>query len=169
MDLAATKQKFKELKRTCKDIEIEDRKLIETQKKPKVYSAKDLEDENIIVEDEASDQEEFRNIGSDLFNTPLYIFEARKKEKIDKTSDSLAKRTYDKEIKDITKFRSRESEKSDKLDELVNHLNSDSQKRYKVQKKKNVHNDLLAGGFINDKNKQFNSKISKERESNRDK
>ncbi|KAG0663940.1 pre-mRNA-splicing factor syf2 [Maudiozyma exigua] len=132
MDLIAIRQKFKELKRKCKDIEIEDRKLIETHKKPVVYSPKDLED-------------------------------------VDKTNDTLAKRTYDKEIKDIKRFRSRESEKGDKLDELVNHLNSNAKKRYNIQKKRIVHNELLAGGFINDKNKQFNSKITKERESNKDK
>ena len=169
MDLTAIKQKFKELKRKCKDIEIEDRKLIETHKKPTVYIAKDLEDENVVQEDDVSDEDEFDNTGVDLFNTPVYIFEARRKEKVDKTNETLAKRTYDKEIKDITKFRSRESDKSDKLDELVNHLNADAKKRYKVQKKRIVHNELLAGGFINDKNKQFNSRITKERESNKDK
>lgn len=169
MDFIAIRQKFLELKRKCKDIEIEDRKLIETQTKPVVYSPKDLEDENISDDADSGDREEFGTTGSDVFNTPLYVFEARKKEKVDKTNDTLAKRTYDKEIKDIKRFRSRESEKSDKLDELVNHLNSDAKKRYNIQKKRIVHNELRAGGFINDKNKQFNSKITKERESNKDK
>ncbi|SMN18093.1 similar to Kazachstania africana KAFR_0C01950 hypothetical protein [Maudiozyma saulgeensis] len=159
MDLSESRKLFKELRRKCKDIEINDRKLIETHQKPLVYSAKDLEEG-----DEDTETGQLNNVGADVFNTPLYEFENLKKEKVDKSDDTLAKKTYEKEIKDIKKFKSRESEKADKLEELVNHLNSDAKNRYKVQKKKMARQEQLAGGFINDRNKQFSSKLNKERQ-----
>ncbi|CAB4252010.1 similar to Kazachstania africana KAFR_0C01950 hypothetical protein [Maudiozyma barnettii] len=159
MNFSESRKLFKELRRKCKDIEIDDRKLVEIHQKPLVYSAKDLGEE----EDDIN-KDQLETIGADIFNTPLYEFEARIKEKVDKSNDTLAKKTYDKEIKDIKKFKISENEKSDKLDELVNHLNSKAKKRYKVLKKKTERDEQFAGGFINDRNRQFNSKLNKERQ-----
>lgn len=159
IDFEKVSAEFKQLKRRCQDIKIQNRKLVEAKGKPLVYSAQDMEDDG-------SDDEEDVSKPSDIFNMTLAQFEAQKREKVDKTQYNLAKLTYDKEIRDIKKFKTgAEKSEKDRLNGLVKHLNKDAKDRYQVQKKKIDRKEKQAvSGFINDKNKQFNQLIDKQRD-----
>lgn len=155
MDLIQIRKEFKELKKKCKGIEIENRKLIDSSSKPKVYSTKD-------VEDEGNDNEIASDSNVALLNTTLGEFEKRKKSSTDKHTYNLAKLTYDKEIKISKKNRTHNDSKNDKLDNLVKHMNTETNKRYKIQKRRGVRDEQLGHGYINQKNQQFNAKLEKE-------
>lgn len=161
IDIEKVTAEFKDLKRRCQDIKIKNRKLVEAKGKPLVYSAQDLGDE-----DESGHEDESTKKASDVFNMTLAEFEAQKKAKVDKSAYSMAKLTYDKEIREIRDFKTGgEKSEKDRLSGLVNHLNKEAKDRYQVQKKKIERREKLAvSGFINDKNKQFNQLIDKQRD-----
>lgn len=164
MDIEEAKVQFKVLSAKCQDIRISNRKLLDDESKPKVYS---LKDEGELEKNGDIDDEVTKNIK--LMNTTLREFETQelrnglKQRNEDVKGDRTAKLTYDKDLKMIKKDNNIKYKNN--IDKLVNHLNLVSKKRYQVTKKKLNRQSGLGGddGFISERNKQFNAKLDRER------
>ncbi|CAL9732459.1 pre-mRNA-splicing factor Syf2p [Monosporozyma unispora] len=161
-------KEFNGLRRRCQTVKIENRKLLETMSKPRVYQL-DFEENN--NDEDISDLNEEDNHLLKLLTTPLR--DLKFKYKSEKNSlgtiegDQLAKFTYDKELKSVSKIKYQQRNIKT-VDAMVKNLNETGKKRYMIRKDqltKNVNNenDTSNGAFINLKNKQFNDKLNREK------
>lgn len=185
MDLANLSGKLKYLKRKGVDVSVKNRKEAEKEEKqakqsgkPKVYS---------MNEDETFKDQKEEDTRGKLLNYSIKDYEkwqlkqtAKLKNSDGSSQQDLAKYTYDKEIREMEKDESLNRGKVTKarlngkgriqinddkksLEQLADNLNKSTKRRY-IERKKQAEklDSSTTGGFINDKNKQFNEKLSRQ-------
>lgn len=185
MDLANLSGKLKYLKRKGVDVSVKNRKEAEKEEKqakqsgkPKVYS---------MNEDETFKDQKEEDTRGKLLNYSIKDYEkwqlkqtAKLKNSDGSSQQDLAKYTYDKEIREmekdeslnrgkVTKARLNEkgriqiNDDKKSLEQLADNLNKSTKRRY-IERKKQAEklDSSTTGGFINDKNKQFNEKLSRQ-------
>lgn len=163
-------KRFNGLRKRCQRIKIENRKMLETMSKPRVYQLES--EEHDPTESGTVDDEEEELLK--LLNTSLRDMESKYGRNKDKTittlqGDQIAKSTYDKELKLVSKIKyQHRNDNFGNVDAMVENLNQTSKKRYMVRKtqinaSKMNENDTSNGAYINVKNKQFNDKLNRER------
>lgn len=185
MDLANLSGKLKYLKRKGVDVSVKNRKEAEKEEKqakqsgkPKVYS---------MNEDETFKGQKEEDTRGKLLNYSIKDYEkwqlkqtAKLKNSDGSSQQDLAKYTYDKEIREMEKDESLNRGKVTKarlngkgriqinddkksLEQLADNLNKSTKRRY-IERKKQAEklDSSTTGGFINDKNKQFNEKLSRQ-------
>lgn len=173
------------MKRKGVDVSVKNRKEAEKEEKqakqsgkPKVYS---------MNEDETFKDQKEEDTRGKLLNYSIKDYEkwqlkqtAKLKNSDGSSQQDLAKYTYDKEIREmekdellnrgkVTKARlngkGRIQINDDKksLEQLADNLNKSTKRRY-IERKKQAEklDSSTTGGFINDKNKQFNEKLSRQ-------
>lgn len=197
IDLEAFKSKFKLLRRRVIDIQIDNRKLLKanekdamTRGKPKTYSME-------VPDGELTADKQYTNHAFDLMKYTMREYEEWEKSQensgknSDKTnnfvnsSQQIAKFTYDKELKKLSKanylenkngpgrtFKIKKNVDNGKIvihddkkliSKLADSLNKSAHERYnKSNKASSSHSST--SGFINDKNKDFNKKLNREME-----
>lgn len=185
MDLTDLLGKLKYLKRKGVDVSVKNRKEAEKEEKqakqsgkPKVYS---------MNEDETFKDQKEEDTRGKLLNYSIKDYEkwqlkrtAKLKNSDGSSQQDLAKYTYDKEIREMEKDGSLNRGKVTKarlngkgriqinddkksLEQLADNLNKSTKRRY-IERKKQAEklDSSTTGGFINDKNKQFNEKLSRQ-------
>lgn len=185
MDLTNLSGKLKYLKRKGVDVSVKNRKEAEKEEKqakqsgkPKVYS---------MNEDETFKDQKEEDTRGKLLNYSIKDYEkwqlkqtAKLKNSDGSSQQDLAKYTYDKEIREMEKDESLNRGKVTKarlngkgriqinddkksLEQLADNLNKSTKRRY-IERKKQAEklDSSTTGGFINDKNKQFNQKLSRQ-------
>ncbi|CCF57188.1 hypothetical protein KAFR_0C01950 [Kazachstania africana CBS 2517] len=151
MDMANLREEFRDLRKKCREIKIENRKLISIASKPKTYSIREEE-----IGAEVSDEDEDDSEIIKLLTKPLREFEteahvAENKEDIDRL-------TYNKEVMSLGKREKRD------VESLVSEMNRISDERYKKGAQKRRRLKDTERGFINEQNKAFNLRLEKEKE-----
>lgn len=164
-DYESMERRFNGLRKRCQRVKIENRKMLETMSKPRVYQLESEEIDPIeLVNDDTLK----------LLNTSLRDLESKYGNKKNKTmtklqGDQVAKLTYDKELKLVSKIKyQHRNDTFENVDAMVENLNQTSKKRYMVRKSqinasKTNENDTSGGAYINVKNKQFNDKLNREK------
>lgn len=173
------------MKRKGVDVSVKNRKEAEKEEKqakqsgkPKVYS---------MNEDETFKDQKEEDTRGKLLNYSIKDYEkwqlkrtAKLKNSDGSSQQDLAKYTYDKEIREMEKDGSLNRGKVTKarlngkgriqinddkksLEQLADNLNKSTKRRY-IERKKQAEklDSSTTGGFINDKNKQFNEKLSRQ-------
>lgn len=192
IDYDTIESKFKLLKKRCQDIKVENRKVLEIVSKPKTYQ--------ISANDDQSNQSKTNYTGMQdaseknhetlkLLNMTLRdmekkygvnIYNANKKESVVSIQgDKLAKYTYEKERKAISKLKYQYKGDINNIDAIAENLKQTSKKRYAIRKKQidesnysnnsnysSYNNGASNTGYINIKNKQFNDKLQREKKQN---
>ena len=190
-DYETIESKFRFLRKRCQDIKIENRKVLEAVNKPKIYQITvndNRSNENKINYTNTQDSTKNDHEILKLLNMTLRDIEKKygvnmynnKKEEsvISIQGDKLAKYTYEKELKAISKIKYQRKDDMNNIDVIVEHLNQTSKKKYMIKKKQI--NELNYGsgsnnsssdndGYINIKNKQFNDKLQREKKQKMDK
>lgn len=192
IDYETIESKLKLLKKRCQDIKVENRKVLEIVSKPKIYQ--------ISANDDQSNQSKTNYTGMQdaseknhetlkLLNMTLRdmekkygvnIYNANKKESVVSIQgDKLAKYTYEKERKAISKLKYQYKGDINNIDAIAENLKQTSKKRYAIRKKQidesnysnnsnysSYNNGASNTGYINIKNKQFNDKLQREKKQN---
>lgn len=192
IDYETIESKLKLLKKRCQDIKVENRKVLEIVSKPKIYQ--------ISANDDQSNQSKTNYTGMQdaseknhetlkLLNMTLRdmekkygvnMYNANKKESVVSIQgDKLAKYTYEKERKAISKLKYQYKGDINNIDAIAENLKQTSKKRYAIRKKQidesnysnnsnysSYNNGASNTGYINIKNKQFNDKLQREKKQN---
>lgn len=192
IDYDTIESKFKLLKKRCQDIKVENRKVLEIVSKPKIYQ--------ISANDDQSNQSKTNYTGMQdaseknhetlkLLNMTLRdmekkygvnMYNANKKESVVSIQgDKLAKYTYEKERKAISKLKYQYKGDINNIDAIAENLKQTSKKRYAIRKNQidesnysnnsnysSYNNGASNTGYINIKNKQFNDKLQREKKQN---
>ncbi|KAK5781370.1 Syf2p PWA37_004807 [Arxiozyma heterogenica] len=192
-DYEAIESKFKLLRKRCQDIKVENRKVLEAIGKPKIYQItvnNDQSDQNDLNYTELEDTIENNQETLKLLNMTLRDFEKKyginmyntnKKESlVSIQGDTLAKFTYEKEMKAMSKLKHQHKDNINNIDAIAENLKQTSRKRYMIRKKQiyetNYNNNTYSGNsnrpnnmaYINIKNKQFNDKLQREKKQQMD-
>ncbi|QLL33013.1 hypothetical protein HG536_0D05350 [Torulaspora globosa] len=188
MSLEDYEQRFKELKRRSFEVSIKIGKIAEREakeqakiKRPRVYKMEADESEDRSSQDSAERRRE-KLMGYTIREYENWEKKLQEKEakKEGANLQELAKYAYDKQLSKFRKYagtpksaKIQKDQKTGKIKisddrQLVNRLASDlertSKERYLARKKEMERRNVQAtpGGYINDKNKQFNEKLDRQ-------
>ena len=167
IDVNEIRSAFKQLNAKVQDIKIENRKLLEgISRKPEAHKVDSEEghehNDKYRLKFGAEDEAIIK-----LLQKPLYKFNESASGANNKKGDNLAKLTYDKELRGFENYKKTQGVREGReLTNVVEYMKAVGEKRYKVGKKKRqrILNDNSRGGFINERNRRFNAKLQKERE-----
>ena len=167
IDVNEIRSTFKELNARVQDIKIENRKLLEgIGSKPETHQLNSGEGH------EYNDKYRLKSGTEDaaiikLLQKPLYEFIETASKANSQKGDNLAKLTYDKELRGFENYKKTQAVPEGKeLTNVVEYMKAVAEKRYKVGKKKRqgIRRGDSGGGFINERNRRFNARLQKERE-----
>lgn len=188
MSLEGYVQRFKDLKRRSFEVSIKIGKIAEREakeqaeiRKPRVYRMEEDErDEGSLQDSAERRREELMGYTMREYENWEKKVQAKEAKKDGANLEELAKYTYEKQLNKVRKHagtgksakirKDRDTGKINISDDrqLVNRLASDlertSKERYLARQKEMVKRDMQTtpGGYINDKNKQFNEKLDRQ-------
>lgn len=155
-----------ELNRKCQEARLANRKFLTQVTRPKVYSVKDTESDEV---EDGRDSDKAALLA--LLDKSLRQFEneevkrERKNFHASAEGDSVAQATYVKELHSLSKDTEKSTTET-RLDSLMENLNARAKERYTVKKKQlkkfQDTNNPNFSDYINEKNKKFNQHLQKQ-------